>query len=165
MPPSTDDTLPILTTISPITSSPLTTRSALTRSEVSPLVTRSKTAFKTFRNAHSLSARQSLVRDFLSCILARKDELAALITEEMGRPIRYTASEIETMVQRGEYLLSISSEALADVPGVPELGFTRFIRKEPVGVVLIMFAWNYPYLILDVGLVWFTGSYQGGIAV
>lgn len=66
----------------------------------------------------------------------------------MGRPICYTAKEIETMVRRGEYLLSISSEALTDVPGVPELGFTRFIRKEPVGVVLIIFAWNYPYLIL-----------------
>ena len=71
----------------------------------------------------------------------------------MGRPIRYTAKEIETMVQRGEYLLSISSEALSDVPGVPEAGITRFIRKEPVGVVLIIFAWNYPYLILANSLI------------
>lgn len=52
------------------------------------------------------------------------------------------------MVKRGEHLLSISSECLADVPGVPEPGFKRFIRKEPVGVVLVIFAWNYPYLIL-----------------
>lgn len=152
MSPSTD-TPPTLTTISPITNSPLTTRTALTHSDVSPLVTRSKTAFKTFRHAHPLSVRQSLVRDFLNCILSRKDELAALITQEMGRPIRYTAKEIETMVQRGEYLLSISSEALSDVPGVPEAGITRFIRKEPVGVVLIIFAWNYPYLILANSLI------------
>lgn len=66
----------------------------------------------------------------------------------MGRPIAYTAKEITTAVARGEYLLKISSDALKDTEGEPQQGFKRYIRKAPIGPVLILFAWNYPYLIL-----------------
>jgi acyl-CoA reductase-like NAD-dependent aldehyde dehydrogenase len=66
----------------------------------------------------------------------------------MGRPIAYTEKEITTAVARGEYMLKISSQALADTPGEEEEGFKRWIRKVPVGPVLVLFAWNYPYLIL-----------------
>lgn len=66
----------------------------------------------------------------------------------MGRPIAYTAKEVTTAVMRGEYLLKISEDALKDTDGEAEKGFNRFIRKIPVGPVLILFAWNYPYLIL-----------------
>jgi len=44
--------------------------------------------------------------------------------------------------------LKISSDALKDTPGEPEKGFKRYIRKVPLGPVLVLFAWNYPYLIL-----------------
>ncbi|RPB27229.1 ALDH-like protein [Terfezia boudieri ATCC MYA-4762] len=138
----------ILTTISPITNLPITTRPALTPSDIPALTSRALTAFKSFRYTHPLPARQKLAQDFLTAILSHKDDLASCLTTEMGRPTRYAVSEIRTMVSRGEYLLSLSTSALSDVPGVPEPGFKRFIRKEPVGVVLVIFAWNYPYLIL-----------------
>ncbi|KAF8421660.1 Aldehyde/histidinol dehydrogenase [Tirmania nivea] len=137
-----------LTTISPITNLPIATRPALTPSDIPPLTSRALTAFKSFRYTHSLPTRQKLAQDFLTAILSHKDDLATCLTAEMGRPTRYAVKEIETMVKRGEYLLSISTSALSDVPGAPEPGFKRFVRKEPVGVVLIIFAWNYPYLIL-----------------
>ena len=61
----------------------------------------------------------------------------------MGRPIAYTGIEIDTAVKRGEYLDRIASETLGeDVAGDSEQGFKRFIRKEPIGVVLTIFAWN-----------------------
>jgi acyl-CoA reductase-like NAD-dependent aldehyde dehydrogenase len=37
---------------------------------------------------------------------------------------------------------------LKDTQGEKEAGFRRWIRKEPIGTVLVVFAWNYPYLIL-----------------
>lgn len=68
---------------------------------------------------------------------------------------------------RGDYLNKIASQILDhDVPATEEPGFKRYIRREPVGVVLVIFAWNvrlfycleyrrlmlsgtqYPYLIL-----------------
>ena len=72
----------------------------------------------------------------------KQDELAKELTEQMGRPIAYTAKEITTAVKRGEYLLKISDDALKDTEGEAELGFKRYIRKVPVGPVLILFAWN-----------------------
>ena len=58
----------------------------------------------------------------------------------MGRPIKYTPKEIETTVLRGRYMVSIAEMELSDVDA--EIGHTsvkglkRFIRKEPLGVVL-----------------------------
>ncbi|MDE2249922.1 MAG: aldehyde dehydrogenase family protein, partial [Gammaproteobacteria bacterium] len=37
--------------------------------------------------------------------------------------------------------------ALSDVDPGPKAGFRRFIRREPLGVVFTVAAWNYPYLI------------------
>jgi hypothetical protein len=58
----------------------------------------------------------------------------------MGRPVRYTPKEIETAVMRGRYMISLAADALADVDAevghVSVRGLRRFIRKEPVGVVL-----------------------------
>jgi acyl-CoA reductase-like NAD-dependent aldehyde dehydrogenase len=41
----------------------------------------------------------------------------------------------------------IAAEALQDVDAGPKQGFRRFIRREPLGVVFTVAAWNYPYLI------------------
>jgi len=58
----------------------------------------------------------------------------------MGRPIRYTPKEIDTTVLRGRYMVSIAEQELRDVDAevghVPVNGLKRFIRKEPLGVVL-----------------------------
>ena len=58
----------------------------------------------------------------------------------MGRPIRYTPKEIDTAVLRGRYMISIAERELGDVDAevghVPVKGLRRFIRKEPIGVVL-----------------------------
>lgn len=64
------------------------------------------------------------------------------ITEQMGRPIAYTAKEVTTAVMRGEYLLKISEDTLKDTPGEAEKGFKRYIKKVPLGPVLILFPWN-----------------------
>lgn len=84
-----------------------------------------------------------MVTKALKLLSERKDVLAKELTEQMGRPLAYTGIEIATAVKRGQYLNRIAGEILAeDVPGDSETGFSRFIRREPVGVVLIIFAWN-----------------------
>jgi acyl-CoA reductase-like NAD-dependent aldehyde dehydrogenase len=44
------------------------------------------------------------------------------------------------------YMCSIAAQALADVRVDPKAGFERFIRREPLGVVLVVAPWNYPWL-------------------
>ncbi|KAG0330389.1 hypothetical protein BGZ99_004759 [Dissophora globulifera] len=93
--------------------------------------------------------RVAMGRRFLDNLGSRKDELAKELTMQMGRPLRYTPGEIKGTQDRGKYMLDVAEEALKDVE-IHEAGledkFKRFIRKEPVGVVLIVAPWNYPYL-------------------
>ncbi|KAF6230930.1 hypothetical protein HO173_010838 [Letharia columbiana] len=137
----------VITTISPSTNKPVLTRNGLSDSDVALLPALSTKAFNAFRLT-SLEERQAIVKRALKLISDNQDVLARELTEQMGRPIAYAAKEITTAVARGEYLLKISSDALRDTQGEPEKGFKRYIRKAAIGPVLILFAWNYPYLIL-----------------
>ncbi|MCJ1454794.1 hypothetical protein MMC28_005147 [Mycoblastus sanguinarius] len=139
--------LEVITTISPSTNQPVLTRNGLSDSDVALLPAISTQAFNAFRLT-SLQERQAIVKKALNLINEKQNVLAKELTEQMGRPIAYTAKEITTAVTRGEYLLKISGDALKDTEGEPEKGFKRYIRKTPIGPVLILFAWNYPYLIL-----------------
>ncbi|KAF2396685.1 aldehyde dehydrogenase [Trichodelitschia bisporula] len=136
-----------LITISPSTNKPVTTRTGLSDSALATLPSTATAAFASFRQT-TLKKRQAIIHKALKLLTQRKDVLARELTEQMGRPIAYTAKEITTAVARAEYLLKISDDALADTDGEAESGFKRYIRKVPVGPVLILFAWNYPYLIL-----------------
>ncbi|KAI9874260.1 MAG: hypothetical protein M1830_009946 [Pleopsidium flavum] len=137
----------VLTTISPTTNQPVLTRNGLSDADIALLPEVATKAFNSYRRT-SLSERQAIVKKALKLIYDKQDELAKELTEQMGRPIAYTPKEITTAVKRAEYLLKISGDALKDTDGEPEKGFKRYIRKVPVGPVLIIFAWNYPYLIL-----------------
>ncbi len=64
----------------------------------------------------------------------------------MGRPIRYGAGELRGFEERARHMIAIAGDALANhVPAAKE-GFTRFIQREPWGVVFTIAPWNYPYL-------------------
>jgi len=139
--------LEVITTISPNTNEPIITRNGLSDTELQSLPDVATDAFQSFRKT-SLAERQSIIKKALKILNDKKDDLALELTTQMGRPIAYTAKEITTAVKRAEYLLKVSDEVLKDTEGEVEKGFKRFIRKVPVGPVLIIFAWNYPYLIL-----------------
>ena len=131
----------VLTTISPSTNKPILTRDGLSDSDIALLPAISTQAFNDYRLL-PFEERQAIVKRALKLIGDKQDVLAPELTEQMGRPIAYAAKEITTAVARGEYLLKISRDALKDTEGEPERGFKRYIRKAPIGPVLILFAWN-----------------------
>ncbi|EOA86948.1 hypothetical protein ACJQWK_08360 [Exserohilum turcicum] len=141
-----------ITTISPITNKPLLTRNGLSEADVESIPETASAAFASYRQT-PLAERKAIVKKALKILSDRQDVLGKEITEQMGRPIAYTAKEVATAVMRGEYLLKISDETLKDTDGEPEKGFKRYIKKVPLGPVLILFPWNYPYLTLINSLV------------
>ncbi|KAH7069026.1 Aldehyde/histidinol dehydrogenase [Paraphoma chrysanthemicola] len=141
-----------ITTISPITNKPVLTRNGLSDADLQTIPETAANAFDSFRRT-SLAERQKIVKSALKLLNERQDALGKELTEQMGRPIAYTPKEITTAVMRGEYLLKISDETLKDTEGEAEKGFKRYIRKVPLGPVLILFPWNYPYLTLVNSLV------------
>ncbi|KAI1801144.1 aldehyde dehydrogenase [Daldinia bambusicola] len=137
----------VLTTISPTTNEPILTRNGVTSAELEEIPKIAAEKFQSWRQT-SLTDRQIIVKKALQLLEKKKDDLAEELTVQMGRPIAYTGVEVTTAIKRANYLLKISEDTLKDTDGEPEKGFKRFIRKVPVGPVLIIFAWNYPYLIL-----------------
>jgi acyl-CoA reductase-like NAD-dependent aldehyde dehydrogenase len=130
-----------ITTISPITNKPVVTRNGLSDADLQALPETAARAFESFRRT-SLAERQDIVKKALKILNERQDALGKEITEQMGRPIAYTPKEVTTAVMRGEYLLKISNDALKVTDGEAEKGFKRYIKKVPLGPVLILFPWN-----------------------
>jgi acyl-CoA reductase-like NAD-dependent aldehyde dehydrogenase len=130
-----------ITTISPITNKPILTRNGLSDADIQAIPETATRAFESFRRT-SLAERQQIVKKALKLLDERQDALGKELTEQMGRPIAYTPKEVTTAVMRGEYLLKISDETLKDTPGEAEKGFKRYVRKVPLGPVLILFPWN-----------------------
>lgn len=130
-----------INTISPTTNKSIVVRNGISPSELGLLPTLAAEAFEKYKTT-TLAERKEIVRKALKLLSDKQDELAKELTEQMGRPIAYTAKEITTACKRGEYLLKICDEVLKDTYGEAERGFKRFIRKVPVGPVLVLFAWN-----------------------
>ena len=82
----------------------------------------------------------------LEALLAMRDEIAPEIAWQMGRPVRYGAGELRGVEKRARHMIAIAADALADIDSGEKTGFRRFVRREPLGTVLVIAPWNYPYL-------------------
>ncbi|MEQ8715037.1 MAG: aldehyde dehydrogenase family protein [Cyclobacteriaceae bacterium] len=94
-----------------------------------------------------LSERAAICTKAVDYFVDHADTWGEEITQMMGRPIRYTPSEIKGgFAERARYMIEIAEAALADQVTSEKQGFQRFIRQEPIGTVLVLAPWNYPYL-------------------
>ena len=132
-----------ITTISPATNRPVVTRPGATPDDVTRIPQAAQEAFRTYSQSTTLAQRQQIVTRALEILEKKKDVLSRELTEQMGRPIAYSPVEVSTAIKRSHYLNRISSSVLDEVvPGEEEQGFKRYIKRQPVGVALIIFAWN-----------------------
>ena len=134
-----------LITISPIDGSVAVQRAYATPGEIQAALSRAKSAQRAWQST-PLATRASLVTSAVDALVAQKDVIAEELTRQMGRPIRHTPGEIDTFATRARQMISIAEEALADVVPPAIEGYTRFIKRTPVGVVLVVAPWNYPLL-------------------
>ncbi|KAG6836066.1 hypothetical protein C0991_003527 [Blastosporella zonata] len=68
----------------------------------------------------------------------------------MGRPVSQGAGEVRGFVERAEYILSIAEKALEDVglEDTDKPGFRQYIKRVPVGVILVIAPWKYVKLLI-----------------
>lgn len=114
--------------------------------EIDTTLEKAKSAQAAWRTT-SLDERISICEKFNEALLAKKVKLGLELTWQMGRPIRYAQKEIETCVERSRTMIELAKEALAPIETKERDGFQRYIQREPLGVALVVPAWNYPYLI------------------
>jgi acyl-CoA reductase-like NAD-dependent aldehyde dehydrogenase len=94
----------------------------------------------------SVEERAAFCTRAVDAFVAKSAEIATEITWQMGRPVSQTPGEVAGFEERARHMIEIAPEALADLEAGPAEGFRRFIRRDPLGVVLVMAPWNYPYL-------------------
>ncbi|MEQ8417185.1 MAG: aldehyde dehydrogenase family protein [Imperialibacter sp.] len=132
--------------ISPVDGSVYAERSYATASEVDVVVAKSCYSFPSWRKT-SLEKRAEICRKAVQYFVDHADDWGFEITMQMGRPVRYTPNEIKGgFKDRAEYMIASAFDALKDKEVSQKEGFKRFIRKEPLGTVLVLAPWNYPYL-------------------
>ncbi len=93
-----------------------------------------------------LSRRAAVLGKFIDAFVARKEPIAEEISWQMGRPLAQSPGEVRGFEERARHMVSIAADSLADIDAAPKEGFRRFIRRTPLGVVLVLAPWNYPYL-------------------
>ena len=131
--------------VTPIDGTELCSREYASSAEITSAVQAAKAAQAPWFEL-GLPARKAKIAAAIDWLVAHKDEVAAAITHSMGRPISQSPGEVKGLEERARYMLSIADAALADIVPEEKAGFKRFLRREPVGLVLVMAPWNYPFL-------------------
>ena len=93
-----------------------------------------------------LAERLKIATAFVDAMVADKVRVAELLAWQMGRPISQGQGEMRGFEERARHMIAIAPEVLADVQGPPLAGFEHYVHREPLGVVLNLPAWNYPYM-------------------
>lgn len=132
--------------ISPGDGSVVATREYATWDELDRALARAAAARREW-SAVPLDERVALCRAFADQLAARADELGRELTLQMGRPIRYAPRELTTAAARARRMADLAGAALAEIAVTGPQDLDLFIRKVPLGTVLVIPAWNYPYLI------------------
>ena len=100
----------------------------------------------------TFASRARLMHNAAAVLRRRKDELAALVKEEMGKTLAEAGEEVEKCAFNCEYYADQAEAMLASETLTPEkfragggaAGERAFVTYNPLGVVLALMPWNFP---------------------
>ena len=133
-------------TITPVDGSVYLTRKLASSDQVEKALSRAEKAQKSWKQV-PVAERAAICKRMADWCVERADALATELSWQMGRPVSQTPGELKRgFHERATYMCSVAEEALQDISLPEKAGFRRFIRREPLGVVLVVAPWNYPWL-------------------
>ena len=130
-------------TVNPFTEETVKSFDEISKEALEEKLQKASVCFETWRSK-SFADRKKIIQKVADLMREKSDELAALITLEMGKRIKESKGEVELSASIYEYYATNAEEFLADTALTPEIG-SAYIRKEPIGVLLGIEPWNYPY--------------------
>lgn len=129
----------------PATGEVLATYPTATDAEVQAALAAADEAFRTWGRTSAPAERADLLRKVAELHRERRDELAAIIVREMGKPLAAAEGEVDFAADITEYYADHIDEITGDTP-LDILGEgTAVIRRAPLGVLLGIMPWNFPY--------------------
>ena len=115
-----------------------------TDAEISDVLERADQGYRSWRRT-PLEERAGILRQVAQLYRDRADELAAIITREMGKITKAALGELKFASNIYRYYAENGAELLRDQPLDSRLPGSAWVRKSPIGALLGIMPWNYPY--------------------
>ncbi len=132
-----------ISTINPATGETIKTFTALTDSEIEIKLELSQQAFEKWRKT-PINQRAEWMQAAATVLDRNIAQYAQIMTLEMGKPIKGAIAEVEKCALVCRYYAENASKFLADVPVSTEAS-SSFIRYQPMGAILAVMPWNFPF--------------------
>jgi acyl-CoA reductase-like NAD-dependent aldehyde dehydrogenase len=113
-------------------------------------------------SALGITARVKILQSFSDLMVERIENLAAVLTNEVGKPLQQSRNEINGARTRIKWLTENTANYLGEEIMTRENGLEEKITYEQLGVICSISAWNYPWL---VGVNVFVSALLAGNAV
>ena len=94
-----------------------------------------------------MAERVAVIQRFRAAVVAELDELAATMTAETGKPITLSKNELNGLLPRIDFFIEQAEDAVRDEHVFDGGGMHEQIGHVPLGVVLNISAWNYPWFV------------------
>ena len=130
--------------VNPATGQTLATYPGHTDDEVERKVTAADAAYRVWRDT-PVAERAARVRRVAELYRERRDELASIIVREMGKPLAAALGEVDFAADITEFYADNAEKITADQPIDIVGDGTAVVRRAPIGVLLGIMPWNFPY--------------------
>jgi succinate-semialdehyde dehydrogenase / glutarate-semialdehyde dehydrogenase len=131
--------------VNPATGERLAEYPTATDAQIEEAVASAKAAFDGWSRSSTVADRAALIRRVAELHRERREELAALIVREMGKPLSAALGEVDFAADITEYYADHAEEITADQPLNIDGDGPAFIRRSALGVLLGIMPWNFPY--------------------
>lgn len=135
----------IVRCLSPVDGRVVAERKCASPDQVQAVFARAREAQQDWRRL-AVGERAAYCLAAVDAMGAMSDDIVPELAWQMGRPVRFGAGELGGLDERARHMVAIAETALANLETDPKPGFSRWIAREPVGVVFTVAPWNYPYL-------------------
>ncbi|QOV24117.1 NAD-dependent succinate-semialdehyde dehydrogenase [Anabaenopsis elenkinii] len=132
-----------IATINPATGETIKVFEPLKDAEIASKLDLAGRTFAQYRQT-SFSERSQWLEKAATILQQEKADFAKIITLEMGKPYQAAIAEVEKCVLVCQYYAEHAPSFLADVP-IPTDASHSFVRYQPLGVILAVMPWNFPF--------------------
>ncbi len=131
-----------ISTVNPATGEEVRTFEALSEAEVDEKIQRAADTFREYRKT-SLAERSEMMLRAAEILEDEAEEFGRLMTSEMGKTLAAATAEAKKCARGCRYYAENAGRFLADEAA--ELDGRAFVRYQPIGPILAVMPWNFPF--------------------
>lgn len=131
-----------ITSFNPATGQPIQSYTAHTPQQVQEKITQTQEAWLAWRFT-PMDTRTEKLLQLATVLRSRKQELATLMAQEMGKPVKQGLAEVEKCARCCEYYAEHAAIHLQDQL-IPTEASKSYVSFQPLGIILAIMPWNFP---------------------